>query len=99
MFVQQTMPADMEQVVRQLERGIEEELTGYQEPGNGMHICWQNFKPIMFLREEKVSPQLVATCKERGLPPSIPHHRHSRASQSAAGPLGGLQKFLKCASC
>ncbi|KAK9839942.1 hypothetical protein WJX74_000847 [Apatococcus lobatus] len=34
------------QVIRQLERGILEELEQLQEPGNAMHICYRTFKPL-----------------------------------------------------
>ena len=32
------------QVIRQLERGILEELEQLREPGQDSHICWQTFQ-------------------------------------------------------
>ena len=41
--------------MRQLQRGLEEELAEYQEPGNGGYLCWQNFQPILELRRNEVN--------------------------------------------
>ena len=43
-----------EQVVRQLQRGILEELEQLQEPGKDSHVCWQTFKPLI-----RVGPDTV----------------------------------------
>ena len=43
------------QVVRQLERGILQELEQLQEPGNAGHICWRTpYKPLVYFTPKPV---------------------------------------------
>jgi hypothetical protein len=48
-----------EQVLRQLQRGILEELRQLQEPGSNGHVCWKNFKPLLEVSLKSVRSHIM----------------------------------------
>lgn len=44
----------MRQVLRLLERGLLGELEELQEPGNNVHFCYRNLKPLLAFSPQKV---------------------------------------------
>ena len=75
------------QVVRQLKRGIFEELEGVQELSSTTHICWKGFKPLV---EVAIKPVSFYDAITRACSPGWPAFQRCEWAPHSTLPLNPL---------